>query len=133
MQILVPGDICVIAPQFIKPELAIRGCTYPWFVSDIPEDRPADNRFIVIDQLNTRQDHAFAVDVLTQFRIHDPEDRRCKRVAQLVNGLAEMLPSGLEVQWAEHAGGPTELPDPDLPGVRRYLVTWWLTVPCQVA
>ena len=127
--LLLPPDLPPLVHRHMIPQLAARGIEVPWFTGDTPETLPADRRFIVLDQLTTRQDTPFFVDVLTQFRIHDPDNRRGLTVATRVNALAASIPEGLEVQGAEHAGGPTELPDPALAGVRRWLVTWWFTLP----
>jgi len=126
---LITPDVLPIARRTIQPELVDRDIDVPWFSDEVPERRPVDNRFIVVEQLNTRRPHHFATDVLTQFRVYDPDGRRCKTTAELLNGLIPLLPRGFEVQDTEHSGGPTELPDPDVPGVRRWLVTWWITVP----
>jgi hypothetical protein len=131
--LLLPPELAPLVRDHMILELAEYGVEVPWFTGDAPEQLPPDHRFIVIDQLNTRQDTAFFIDFLTQFRIHDPDNRRCLQVAQLVNGLAATIPKGLEVQGSEHAGGPTELPDPALAGVRRWLVTWWFTLPLHDA
>lgn len=131
--LLLPPDLPPLVRGHMIPGLADHGVVLPWFTGDLPEQLPADRRFIVLDYLNTRQDTPFFIDFLTQFRIHDRDNRRCLQVAQLVNGLAATIPEGLEVQGSEHAGGPTELPDPALAGVRRWLVTWWFTLPLHDA
>lgn len=111
--------------------LAQRGINVPWYIDDVPEKRPADNRFVVIAQLNIKQDDDFSADAMTQFRVYDPDPRRCKELATLINALVPTLPAGFEIQSTEHIGGPTEQPDPDAPGVRRWLVTKWLTAMCE--
>lgn len=128
----VPPDILTIAREYLITEFGFRGGDYADFtfhLLDIPATRP-ENPFIVIEQLNVRQDTIFAVDVLTQFRVYDRDGRRGKNAAWLVNGLVPQMPNGLEVNWAEHAGGPTELPDPDVPGLSYWAVTWWITALC---
>ena len=124
---LVPPDIPVVARKWMMTELSARGTDVPWYIEAVPESRPSDDRFVVVEQIETRRDTMFAVDALVQFKVYDPNLRRGRELAELINGLCPMLPGGLEIQWTEHAGGPTELPDPDVPGVRRWLVTWWLT------
>lgn len=129
--VLMPPDVPVIARRDLMPAMVDRGYDVPWYTSDIPEKRPADERFVVVDQLDTRRDNDFVVDVLTQFRIYDPDPRRCKQLAELINATVPMLPSGFEIQYTEHVGGPTEQADPRVPGARRYLVTWWLSAMCE--
>mgnify|MGYP003618240437 CR=1 FL=1 len=129
--VLVPPNVVVIARRDLSLALAARGDSRPWFTNDLPEQRPADERFVVVEQMDQRRDNEFVADVLTQFRIYDPDQRACYDTAELINGLIPTLPAGLEIQSTEHAGGPTEQLDPRLPGVRRYLVTWWLTAMCE--
>ncbi|WNM74107.1 tail terminator [Mycobacterium Phage Nergal] len=133
--VLMPPDVAVIARRDLSFELASRGDTRPWFTGEVPEQRPADERFVVVEALTTRRDDGemgdFVADVLTQFRIYDPDPRACKNTAELINALIPTLPAGFEIQDTEHAGGPTEQADPDVPGARRYLVTWWLTAMCE--
>lgn len=128
---LAPPDVCVIARRDLRVLLAPRGITHPWFIGEVPEERPADERFIIVDQLNIRQDDDFSADVMTQFRVYDPDGRRCKEIATVINALVPTLPAGFEIQSTEHIGGPTEQPDPDVPGARRWIVTKWLTVMCE--
>lgn len=129
--VLLPPDVAVISRRDIGFETANRGYAHPWFIGEVPEERPADEKFIVVEQMTTRRHDIFTADILTQFRIYDPDPRRCKTLAELVNALIPTLPAGFEIQDTEHAGGPTESPDPDVPGARRYLVTWWLTAMCE--
>lgn len=128
---LAPPDMCAIARRELMAMLAQRGITVPWFIDDVPEKRPPGDRFVVIAQLNIKQDDDFSADAMTQFRIYDPDPRRCKELATLINALVPTLPAGFEIQSTEHIGGPTEQPDPDVPGVRRWLVTKWLTAMCE--
>lgn len=133
--LMVP-DVPVVARRTLRPELAVRmydgiSLDVPWFISDVPGERPADERFVVVDQLDTQRDDDFSADVMTQFRIYDPDPRRCKYTAELINALIPTLPAGFEIQSTEHIGGPTEQADPRVPGARRYLVTWWLTAMCE--
>lgn len=129
--VLMPPDVPVIARRDLSFALGNRGDTRPWFTGDIPEQRPAGDKFVVVEQLDTRRETPFYVDVLTQFRVYDPDPRSCRNTAELINALIPTLPAGFEIQDTDHVGGPTEQLDPRLPGVRRYLVTWWLTAMCE--
>lgn len=111
--------------------LAQRGFTVPWFIGDVPERRPTDERFVVVAQLNVRQDDDFSADIMAQFRVYDPDPRRCRELATLISALVPTLPAGFEIQSTEHVGGPTEQPDPDVPNVCRWIVSKWLTVMCE--
>ena len=129
--VLMPPDVAVIARRDLSFALRGRGDERLWFTGDLPEQRPADNRFVVVEQLDTRRDNEFVVDVLTQFRIYDPDPRTCRNTAELINALIPTLPAGFEIQDTDHVGGPTEQLDPRIPDARRYLVTWWLTAMCE--
>ncbi|QFG08868.1 tail terminator [Mycobacterium phage MalagasyRose] len=128
---LAEPDVCVIARRDLIGMLAARGVTLPWYISEVPAVRPADNRFVVIEQLDTRRPTDFAADVMVQFRVYHPDSRECRRIATLINALVPTLPAGFEIQSTDHMGGPTEQPDPDVPEARRWLVTWWLTAMCE--
>jgi hypothetical protein len=130
--VLQPPDTAVIARRDLVAALAARGKEAgPWFTEDLPAERPTDERFVVVETLDIRQDDPFSADMMTQFRIYDPDPRRCKDTAKLINALIPTLPAGFEIQDTDHIGGPTEQADPRVPGARRYLVTWWLTAMCE--
>lgn len=131
--VLQPPDVAVIARSTMAPQLADRGHDIPWYIGEVPATRPVDERFVVVEVLNTRQTDVFSADMMTQFRIYHPDPRLCLTIAKLISALADALPAGFEIQDTEHIGGPTEQSDPDVPGARRYLVTKWLSAMCEPA
>jgi hypothetical protein len=70
----------------------------------------------------------FADSQLIQLQFYDVNEARCASTARLAKGLWKVMPTELEVQSVEIAGGPTQQRDPDVPGLERYLVTGWVTV-----
>lgn len=117
---------------FMMNQLASRGITGPWS-TEVPDPRPADDRFFTIEELNTRSQFGFLAEAqLLQIRVYDPNGQRCSATARLVKGLWAAMPNELIVQDVEPAGGPTRQKDPDVPALERYLITAWVTVMTSV-
>ena len=110
---------------YLIAQLALRGITFPW-TSKVPAIRP--DRFGTIQELNATDLEFFADSQLIQLHFYDTDERRCAATARLAKGLWKVMPTELEVQSVEIAGGPTQQADPDVPGLERYLVTGWVTV-----
>lgn len=113
---------------FLLTQWAQRGITMT-LTSEVPEIRPA--RFATILELNATDEEFYADSQLLQLQLYDENPQRCAATARLTKGLWKMMPTELEVQSVEIAGGPTEQADPDVPGLRRYLITGWVTVMTQ--
>jgi hypothetical protein len=111
--------------DYLIRELTARGHVFP-ISSKVPATRPA--RFGTIQELNATDMEFFADSQLIQLHFYDSDERRCASTARLAKGLWKVMPTELEVQSVEIAGGPTQQADPDVPGLERYLVTGWVTV-----
>jgi hypothetical protein len=112
--------------SFMMGELGARGITGSW-TTKVPASRT--DRFFTIEKLNTAMAVRFiANSQLIQIRVYDTDEGRCEETAELVRGLWEVMPTGLQVQSVEIAGGPTYQVDPDVPNLSRYLITAWVTV-----
>lgn len=110
---------------YMAAQLAQRGIVFPW-TSQVPAVRP--DRFGTIQELNATDFEFIADSQLLQLHFYDVNAARCASTARLGKGLWKVMPTELEVQSVEIAGGPTEQADPDVPGLSRYLVTAWVTV-----
>lgn len=110
---------------YLTQQLALRGITFGW-TSKVPATRP--DRFGTIMELNSTDVEFFADSQLIQLHLYDVNEGRCAATARLAKGLWKVMPTELEVQSVEIAGGPTQQADPDVPGLERYLVTGWVTV-----
>jgi hypothetical protein len=115
---------------FLLTQLAIRGINFGW-TSTVPATRP--QRFGTIQELNATDMEFIADSQLLQLHFYDIDASRCASTARLGKALWKVMPTELEVQSVEIAGGPTEQADPDVPGLARYLVTGWVTVMTQPA
>ena len=113
---------------FILKELASRGINIT-MTSQVPATRP--DRFATILELNATDFEFIADSQLLQLQFYDTNPQRCASTARLAKGIWKVMPTELEVQDVEIAGGPTEQADPDVPGLARYLVTGWVTVMTQ--
>lgn len=116
--------------DFLLRELAVRGIMFGW-TSTVPAVRP--QRFGTIKELNADDMEFIADSQLLQLHFYDVDAGRCADTARLGKALWKVMPTELEVQSVEIAGGPTEQADPDVPGLARYLVTGWVTVMTQPA
>lgn len=114
-----------LSRAYLLRELAARGHVFP-IVSTVPEQRP--DRFATILELNATDLEFYADSQLLQLQFYDVNEARCASTARLAKGLWKVMPTELEVQSVEVAGGPTQQRDPDVPGLERYLVTGWVTV-----
>lgn len=117
--------------EYLLREFAQRGITPYNFTSSVPANRP--NRFGTILNLNADDYEFIAESQLLQLQFYDIDAQRCYQTASLGKALWKVMPTELEVQSVEIAGGPTEQADPDVPGLARYLVTGWVTVMTQPA
>lgn len=113
---------------YILAQLAQRGIIMT-MTSQVPATRP--ERFATILELNATDFEFIADSQLLQLQLYDTNPQRCAQTARLVKGLWKVMPTELEVQAVEIAGGPTEQADPDVPGLTRYLITGWVTVMTQ--
>jgi hypothetical protein len=117
---------------YMIAELASRGFSGSSWTTKVPASRPA--RFFTIEKLNTATEVRFIADSqLIQIRVYDTDEGRCEDTAELIRGLWEVMPTQLQVQSVEIAGGPTYQVDPDVPNLTRYLITAWVTVMTQPA
>jgi hypothetical protein len=110
---------------YLMAQLGLRGIVFPWS-SKVPNPRP--DRFGTIQELNAADEEFYADSQLLQLHLYDVNEGRCASTARLAKGLWKVMPTELEVQSVEIAGGPTQQADPDVPGLERYLVTGWVTV-----
>jgi hypothetical protein len=113
---------------YLLAQWAARGITMP-LNSQVPEVRPP--RFATILELNATDLEFIADSQLLQLQLYDVDPARCAATARLTKGLWKVMPTELEVQSVEIAGGPTEQADPDVPGLARYLITGWVTMMTQ--
>lgn len=113
---------------YMLAQLAQRGHTMT-MTSQVPASRP--ERFATILELNATDFEFIADSQLLQLQFYDTNPKRCSDVARLAKGLWKVMPTELEVQSVEIAGGPTEQADPDVPGLTRYLITGWVTMMTQ--
>lgn len=114
--------------SYMIAQLALRGINFGW-TSQVPAVRP--DRFGTILELNATDWEFIADSQLIQLQFYDANPARCASTARLGKGLWKVMPTELEVQAVEIAGGPTEQADPDVPGLARYLLTGWVTVMTQ--
>jgi hypothetical protein len=113
-------------------QLAARGFPGSSWTTQVPATRP--DRFFTIEDLNTADEFGiFADSQLIQIRGYDIDAKRCATTMRLIKGLWLVMPSELEVQNVEIAGGPTYQTDPDVPTLTRYLLTGWVTVMNEIA
>lgn len=113
-------------------QLALRGFSGSSWTTQVPASRP--DRFFTIEELNSADEFYLVADSqLIQIRVYDKDAKRAAETARLVKGLWKVMPSELEVQNVDIAGGPTYQTDPDVPNLTRYLLTGWVTVINEIA
>lgn len=111
-------------------ELGARNITGPWS-SSIPAQRPA--QFFTIEELNSATEFGVFADAqLLQIRGYNSDLKKLGEAMRLIKGLWAVMPSELEVQSVEHAGGPSYDEDPDVPGLRYGQLIAWVTVMTQL-
>ena len=113
--------------SYMIAQLAERGFPGSSWTTQVPASRP--DRFFTIEELNSADEYELVAESqLIQIRIYDIDARRAATTARLIKGLWKVMPSELDVQNVEIAGGPTYQVDPDVPNLTRYLLTGWVTV-----
>lgn len=110
--------------SYMLAELAVRGITMSW-TSKVPEVRP--ERFATIEELNAADLEMYADSQLLQIRLYDVDAKRCADTSRLVKALWKVMPGA----YVEMAGGPTDQDDPDVVGLKRYVLTAWVTAMLQ--
>lgn len=127
MDALVAPSARDLTRTYMIAQLASRGFSGSSWTTQVPATRP--DRFFTIEELNSADEFYLVADSqLIQIRVYDKDAKRAADTARLIKGLWKVMPSELEVQNVDIAGGPTYQVDPDVPNLTRYLLTGWVTV-----
>lgn len=132
MDALVAPSARDLTRTYMISQLAARGFPESSWTTQVPATRP--QRFFTIEELNSADEFYLVADSqLIQIRVYDVDARRAAETARLIKGLWKVMPSELDVQNVDIAGGPTYQTDPDVPNLTRYLLTGWVTVMNRIA